>query len=153
MANRFIPKTSDEQAILDAFRDFIAPLSLAHFDADELLYLGASHERNGLNHLPPQSLWPHIVPTALIANQIRSIVGVPCQVLSGYRSDAYNKAVGGSPRSRHKAFAALDIQAAGIPPNNLFGVARALRQAGTPFDWSPAGIGRYSWGMWKRNSF
>ena len=147
MANRFVPKTLDEQQILDAFRDFIAPLRLAHFAADELLFLGASHERNKLNHLPPQGLWPNIVTTALIANQIRSIVGVPCRVLSGFRGDAYNRKIDGSPTSRHKAFAALDIEAAGLPPNHLFGVARGLRAAGTPFSWSPAGIGLYSWGI------
>lgn len=54
----------------------------------------------------------YIGSAVLLAEQlevIRSALGRPMQILSGYRSKALNKAVGGSPTSQHTLMQAADF--------------------------------------------
>lgn len=63
------------------------------------------------------------VPPELVANAtkllqnlqiIRDFIGKPVKIISGYRSEARNKAVGGKNKSLHLQAAAADIQITGM---------------------------------------
>jgi len=66
---------------------------------------------------------------------LRSALGRPVHVRSGYRNPAHNARVGGSPNSYHLRGMAADITVPGLPPPQL---AAAAHQAGF------RGIGIYS---------
>jgi zinc D-Ala-D-Ala carboxypeptidase len=85
----------------------------AHFSLDELTH---TEQRQHDNTCPPELL-PELVETALMMERIRAALSaakgqqVPILVSSAYRSEAVNKAVGGSPRSDHVKAAAVDFKA------------------------------------------
>jgi len=66
--------------------------------------------------------------------QLRTTLGRPITITSGYRNPSHNKAVGGSPTSQHLLGTAADIQVAGITIDQL---ARHATEIGF------TGIGRY----------
>lgn len=99
----------------EGFAAFIATLGLKHFSAREFLFRGRANSAPlspayGLNRFPPLEQWPNITPVAKAVDAFRAAVGTPVTLFSIYRSPAYNAAVGGSPESRHTAFAAIDLQ-------------------------------------------
>lgn len=59
-----------------------------------------------------------------VLQRVRDHFGKPVTIVSGYRSPAHNRRVGGSPRSQHMQGKAADIQVQGVPPLD---VARYLR--------------------------
>jgi hypothetical protein len=59
--------------------------------------------------IPPMDLWPNIIPTVKLYLRLRDRLGLPMNV-RGYRPPDYNDAVGGSDRSTHQWFSALDIR-------------------------------------------
>lgn len=59
--------------------------------------------------IPPFDLWPNIITTIKLYLLLRQRVGLPMNV-RGYRPPDYNEAVGGSDRSTHQWFSALDIR-------------------------------------------
>jgi uncharacterized protein YcbK (DUF882 family) len=58
---------------------------------------------------------------------LRTAIGKPIVINSGYRNATHNKAVGGSPNSYHLRGMAADIRVAGMTPKAL---AEAARKAG-----------------------
>lgn len=87
---------------------------IRYFKAHELLYLGARNSSPnspafGKNHLPPEELWQNIKPTIKVLDALRHRIGAPIQVLSLYRSPAYNAAIGGATKSMHMRFNAIDF--------------------------------------------
>ena len=116
----------------------------------ELRCLGASNALGGraagLNRLPPEALWPNILPTLDAADAIRDLFGAPLRVLSAYRSAAYNRKVGGAKDSYHLRYMALDLAPVSAKPSEvarLYGCAVILRNKGL----LRGGLGRYSWGI------
>ncbi|HEX2094871.1 MAG TPA: D-Ala-D-Ala carboxypeptidase family metallohydrolase [Longimicrobiaceae bacterium] len=73
--------------------------------------------RNGVqNSVPPEELWPNLLPTLVVLQRFRDEIGSPVRLLSTYRSEAYNAAVGGAGESQHTRFRAIDFTvAAGTP--------------------------------------
>lgn len=67
---------------------------------------------------------------------VRSHFGRPVRVTSGYRTQAHNRAVGGSPHSRHLSGQAADIQVDGVSVEDAAAYAETLLPA-------TGGIGRY----------
>lgn len=61
---------------------------------------------------------------------LRALVNKPIVVHSGYRTEAYNKSVGGAEHSQHLHGKAADISVAGITPEEL---AVFAKQAGFTF--------------------
>mgnify|MGYP005990377521 FL=1 len=60
--------------------------------------------------IPPRAYWPRMAATIKNAVlPIRSTLGLPL-ALRGYRPPDYNEAVGGSAKSRHMWFEAVDIR-------------------------------------------
>jgi hypothetical protein len=103
---------------------FIDRLGLRHFKGKELTPYW-SRTRGGVkNSVPHESLWPNIVPTLIVLDEMRERLGK--QITSTYRNPAYNRAVGGEPMSFHMNFQAADVQSpAGAAA--LAKVARSLR--------------------------
>ena len=61
---------------------------------------------------PPRQLWANILPTLrLLRDEVVPVTG-RLKVLSGYRTNKYNRLAGGAPGSRHLYFQAVDV----IPP-------------------------------------
>lgn len=125
------------------FSDFINRLNLRFFAPHEFLFLGASNESGacrGRNHFPPEELWRVLVPTARFADALRGRLGSPVTILSGFRSDAYNRCIGGAGESRHRMFNALDLAPRGASVGALWQAARAIRAETPGF---AGGIGKY----------
>jgi hypothetical protein len=58
---------------------------------------------------PPRHLWPGIVPTLrFLRDEVIPLVG-PVEVVSGFRTRAYNRRAGGARRSKHLVFCAVDV--------------------------------------------
>jgi hypothetical protein len=59
--------------------------------------------------VPPEAAWSAMVPTLrVLRDEVVPLVG-PVEVVSGFRTDAYNAAAGGAPGSRHRWFEAIDV--------------------------------------------
>jgi len=59
---------------------------------------------------PPQDQWPAIVPTLrLLRAEVVPLVG-EVEVVSAWRTPAYNSVAGGAASSRHLHFEAVDVQ-------------------------------------------
>ena len=83
-----------------------------------------------LNAYPPKSKWKNIIPTVQIVDKLRGALNHPIRITSSYRSDKYNKKVGGALKSQHKDFKALDIQCTGLTPARLYHTLKKYRDAG-----------------------
>lgn len=59
-------------------------------------------------------------------HKLRVAYGKPMRITSGYRCPAYNKAVGGSPKSQHVEGRAVDIQTTGADNYALVSLAQEL---------------------------
>ena len=94
-----------------------------HFTLAELTK-SSTAERLGLDNTPPPEVLPALTRTAEMLERIRSSLGVPVTVTSGYRAWAVNKAVGGVTTSDHAQGRAADIVAPRYGPP--LQIARAL---------------------------
>lgn len=89
------------------------------------------------------------VPVDLVANVrrlaeqlqvLRTFVGKPIRVTSGYRTAVHNTRVGSTETSRHRTGEAADIVVAGVPPDEL---AREIEWLVTSGRMVPGGLGVY----------
>jgi len=90
------------------FAQLLKREGIRYFSAREVFFLGDSNGRLKLNSTPPERLWHHIIPTLRFLDAVRERVG-PLRLISIYRNERYNKAVGGVPPSQHKRFTACDV--------------------------------------------
>ena len=123
------------------YRKFLGGLQLRHFSPGEVIRQ-ADRSRGGVsNSLPPEELWVNLVPTLWVVDQARQHAGKAITITSAYRSEDYNRAVGGASRSQHKRNSALDlIPGRGMTPRRLYNILLNLRQAGA----FRGGLGLYS---------
>lgn len=94
-----------------------------HFKLAELT-ASARARAEGIDNTPPPELVPRLVRTAEMLERIRSTLGVPVIVTSGYRGRKLNELVGGVTSSDHTQGHAADIVAPryGTP----YDIAKAL---------------------------
>jgi zinc D-Ala-D-Ala carboxypeptidase len=72
-------------------------------------------ERLGIDNTPSDEITGLLEGMcASVLEPIRAHFGVPFSPSSGYRSEALNKAIGGSPTSAHCAGLAVDIEVPGV---------------------------------------
>ena len=90
-----------------------------HFSLDEMT-VSQTASRLGIENKCPPHLISTLIRTAEGLEDIRARVKCPIIVTSGYRSEALNKAIGGSENSQHVLAEAADIICPG------FGSATAL---------------------------
>lgn len=81
-----------------------------HFTLSELVASNTAKAR-GIDNTPPPDVFPRLVQTAEMLERIRTVLGVPVIVTSGYRSQRLNLAVGGVTSSDHTTGQAADIVA------------------------------------------
>ena len=81
-----------------------------HFTLSEMT-ASAKARSLGLANLPPPELMPRLVLLAEMMERIRSTLGVPITITSGYRSPPVNRAVGGVTSSDHTQGHAADFVA------------------------------------------
>ena len=108
------------------FQKLLDRQGIKHFSAKEIFFLGASNSHLKCNSTPPEAIWANIIPTLYAADAIRERLGVPIKILSAYRNEAYNRAVGGAKNSMHTRFMALDITAKVAIPE-LAKIAKQVR--------------------------
>lgn len=138
-----IAPSAADWADKDDFFAFILKLQLKHFEPDEFLEQGADNRAGkckSLNRFPPRQLWPRIINTALLLDQIRSEMGASIRITSCYRSPDYNACVGGEQNSTHTQFNAIDFTCTAGTPEIWRRIAARLRSENKHF---VGGIGVY----------
>lgn len=120
----------------ETFAQWYDRQGLRHFSAREFTRY---FERTG-NSYPPRRIWPNILPTMHVLDDLREELGVPILLTSTYRSPEYNRRVGGAARSQHMEFRAADIQATGTSPQRVFDTLKMFRSQGR----FAGGLGRYN---------
>ena len=103
-----------------------------HFTLTELTRI-TSPQRLGLDNSPTVRELANLMRLAAVLEDVRQVLGHrPILITSGFRSEAVNKAVGGSPSSAHRLGLAADFTC----PN--FGspltVCKAVASSGIEFD-------------------
>lgn len=75
--------------------------------------------RNGINNTPSLEISKNIEKLCETLEKVRSLVGAPISVSSGYRSPELNKAVSGARDSAHTKGLAADITTNSLTPKAL----------------------------------
>ena len=83
-----------------------------HFTLAELTASNKAKQL-GIDNTPPPELLPRLIRLAEMLERIRTTLGVPIIITSGYRCRALNMAVGGVTSSDHAQGNAADIVAPG----------------------------------------
>jgi hypothetical protein len=128
-----------------------------HFTLEEFTF-SETGSRLGLNNTPPPLILLNLKQIAAFMEKVRTLLGKPIVVHSGYRSPQVNRAVGGVPTSAHCNGLACDFTCPefGTP----YQVAKKIQEyaIGLSFDqiireygWVHAGLGAY--GVPWRNEF
>lgn len=85
---------------------YIRGEGIEHFSAKEVLTL----RRLGVvAPVPPSNMWPRIIPALQLADALRKELDHPLIIGNGYRPKELNRRAGGSRRSQHIYFRAVDI--------------------------------------------
>lgn len=108
-----------------------------HFHASEF----AQPERHGYAALPYPAPWhDRLLALCQVLECIRLETAGPLIITSGYRSRAYNRAIGGARLSQHVEGRAADMQTDRLPPADLYALILALiKHDGLPV----GGLGLY----------
>lgn len=101
-----------------------------HFTQAELT-ISETAARQGVDNTPDAHVLQNLKTLAATLEQVRSLVGKPVNVTSGYRSPAVNKLVGGAVNSAHMSGLAADINVNGYTPRQL---AMLIRDSNIMYD-------------------
>jgi hypothetical protein len=102
-----------------------------HFSLAELTKSSAT-ARHGLDNTPPPKALAALELLCLeVLEPLRSLLGRPIVINSGYRSPEVNRHIGGSSRSQHCLGEAADIECPGV--SNL-ALALHIESGAVPFD-------------------
>lgn len=106
-----------------------------NFHLNELTYSNTAVIRK-IDNRPNQAITNNLIEaTKKLFQPARDILGKPMRVSSGYRSNALNKAIGGSTTSAHSYGYAIDFKVAGMTTRELATVlARELKAKSIKFD-------------------
>jgi len=111
-----------------------------NFSLSELVYSETAEER-GIDNTPPPEIIENLRRLAAGLEAVRSLLGRPLEISSGYRCAALNEAVGGSSTSQHLQGLAVDFEcpAFGTPLE----IADAIRRSALEFDQCILEYGRW----------
>ena len=118
------------------FAEWFNSQGFKHFTADEF----TNYFSRPLNQTPSPSLWPNVVSTLRLVDELADALGGDVTITSSYRSPEYNRNVGGKIGSFHLVFNALDIQVSGKSPQSVYNTLLAWRNQGR----FRGGLGLYS---------
>ncbi|MBI3229537.1 MAG: DUF882 domain-containing protein [Burkholderiales bacterium] len=101
-----------------------------HFNLSELVF-SQTAVRHNLDNTPDAQVVENLQRLCATLEQIRSLVGAPIHISSGYRAPAVNHAVGGASNSAHCYGLAADISVPGMTPLAL---AQLIEKSGIEYD-------------------
>ena len=93
-----------------------------HFTFLEMTDSTSHPELVGQNIMDARGYEKQLKYTASTLEEIRTILGVPMKITSGFRNGALNKAVGGSPTSGHTKGLCADFKPLGMDTDTAFGI-------------------------------
>lgn len=99
-----------------------------HFSLEEMI----ATQHRGISNAPPEEVIDNLYRTAELLEDVRSLLGFPIIVTSGYRSPELNAAVGGVPNSAHITGRAADFICPGY--GDPLAVCRAIERSGIVYD-------------------
>jgi uncharacterized protein YcbK (DUF882 family) len=141
---RFLRWYALHGSAVEAYRGYLDRQGVARVvPLEQLLHTGRDWRRCGEEFaVPPQALWPTIVPTLRLLARLRAEGALPgaVRVASGWRDPRMNHCVGGSARSKHLTNAAIDLDWQ-APPGAMAALCAKWRSDGPRLDW---GLGFYS---------
>lgn len=80
---------------------------------------------------PTEWIQPRLIVLCRLLEKVRAAFsGKPITIVSGYRSPAHNRTVGGAQKSQHMEGRAADVKVAGVPPAEVHKKILAMYQAG-----------------------
>lgn len=102
-----------------------------HFTLDEFT-LSQEAIRRGISNVPSRDIITNLTELCEVLEEVRTLLGCPIIISSGYRSPGLNASIGGATNSRHCLGLAADFTA------NRYGaplaVAKAIAASDIPFD-------------------
>lgn len=102
-----------------------------HFSLAELTFSQVA-ARKGIENVPPDAAVANLNRLCdTLLEPIRTLLGVPLHVDSGYRSAEVNAAVGGAPNSAHLEGRAADLVPIGMSIHDAFDI---IRKSSLPYD-------------------
>lgn len=101
-----------------------------HFSLEEMTASSIA-ARKGLDNTPNDTEVANLERTALLLEQVRSLLNKPITVNSAFRSKAVNDAVGSKDTSQHRIGCAADIKVSGMTPRE---VVQACIDSNVPYD-------------------
>jgi hypothetical protein len=105
---------------------------LGRFFAWTELVGSSAARRLGIDNTPPPEAQENLKRlVAVVLDPLRTSLGRPVRITSGYRAPAVNRAVSGSPTSQHMLGEAADIKVDGMAAEAL---ATAIVRLGVPVD-------------------
>jgi len=87
-----------------------------YFKLSELTHSDTA-DRLGMSNVPNEEMTSHLLELMSVLDDLRSYVGCPIRVTSGYRCPLLNRRVGGSATSAHTIGYAADLQPVGLSFN------------------------------------
>lgn len=122
------------------YREFLATIPLRHISIHQVVRCHFKKRGEVTNQLPPEELWPNIVPTLLLADELGHRLNAPLlEITSAYRSPEYNAQIQGAAEgSYHLRNQALDLKFA-CSVSQVADMAHRMRDDGL----FQGGIGTY----------
>lgn len=111
--------------------DLVLPATIKWFSSKEIC----------MGRQIPEELFPNILPTVMLLNDLREWYGKPIFIHSTYRSPEYNKAVGGKKNSLHLRFNAIDFGVKDF--KDLEMLYNKLKEWNNTGEWPNMGLGLY----------
>jgi len=102
-----------------------------YFTLSEMIQSGYA-TRHGIDNTPNAEAMSNLRYTAEQLDRVRSLLGVPVLVSSGYRCEKVNTAINGSKNSQHLRGQAVDFTAPSF--GNPEQIAKAIANSHIPFD-------------------
>jgi zinc D-Ala-D-Ala carboxypeptidase len=111
-------------------------MKLSTFFTLQEFLVSETGERLGIDNTPPPAVLERLKFTARMLDGVRSLLGKPVIITSGYRSPALNLAVGGSKTSQHMRGEAADFICPGFgaPIDVCRAIAEPRDGIEVPFD-------------------
>lgn len=138
-----IPQAWVDAKGLDVMRyaNYIKALKLKNITPHMVLQPHFKTRGRLANSLPPRFMWRNISTTLRVIDAMSSRMrATPKELVSIYRSPAYNRAVRGRSQSQHLQNTAVDVQFNDVSAYTVASVVRKMRSEGV----FRGGVGRYS---------